>query len=268
MRSTSERDSATLGRDRQAGASRTAAGGQRLELPRRVEHADGRVGVGERGVARPRGGSPRRAPRPGRPSSPRGPACRGCSRTARELRRRAHGVGHRLRREDDEHAVGRRGRRRRPRARPRVSVGSRVAEDVDRVAMAPPGPGRNASSRAIVSGEISASSPPAPIRASVAMTPGPPALVTIVRRATARPGLLREDLGDLEQLADRVHAEDADAAESGVEDFIGAGERAGVGGGRLGGGGGMPALMTMIGLVSATSRAAKRNERALPIDSM
>ena len=29
-----------------------------------------------------------------------------------------------------------------------------------------------------------------------------------------------------------------------------------------------PALMTMIGLVSATSRAADRNARASPIDSM
>ena len=81
-------------------------------------------------------------------------------------------------------------------------------------------------------------------------------------------GLFAEHFGHVKQVGDAVDAQDAAAAEGGVETsslpvsapvweaaaFAAASVR--------------PALMTMIGLVRATSRAADRNERASPIDSM
>ena len=51
-----------------------------------------------------------------------------------------------------------------------------------------------------VSGESSASSPPAVSSSSVASTPGPPAFVTIVRRGPLRPRLLRQDLSHVKQI--------------------------------------------------------------------
>ncbi len=72
------------------------------------------------------------------------------------------------------------------------------------------------------------------IRASVASTPGPPALVTIASRGPSRPGLLGEHLGHVEDLRDRVDPQHADAAEGGVEHLVAAGERAGVRRRRLG----------------------------------
>ena len=66
----------------------------------------------------------------------------------------------------------------------------------------------------------------------------------------------------------RVDAQHAAAAEGGVEHLVAAGQRAGVRRRGLRRRLGPPALMTMIGLVSATSRAAERNDRASPIDSM
>ncbi len=85
---------------------------------------------------------------------------------------------------------------------------------------------------------------------------------------SGRAGLLGEDLGHVEQLGDRVDPQHAAAPEGGVEHLVAAGERAGVRGGGLRGLAVRPALMTMIGLVSATSRAAERKARASPIDSM
>ena len=93
--------------------------------------------------------------------------------------------------------------------RPGVALGVGVAQDVDRVAVAPVRRAGSALSAAIVAGESAASSPPLPIRASVASTPGPPALVTIVSRGPARPGLLGEHLGHVEDVGDRVDAEHA-----------------------------------------------------------
>ena len=94
----------------------------------------------------------------------------------------------------------------------------------------------------MVSGEISVSSPPAAMSASVARTPGPPALVRMVRRGPLGRGCLARTSDDVEELADGVDAQDAGALEGRVEDIVAAGERAGVGGGGLGGGGGAAGL--------------------------
>ena len=55
-----------------------------------------------------------------------------------------------------------------------------------------------------------------------------------VRLRPARPRLLGEDLGDVEQVGDRVDAQHADPPERGVEHLVGAGQRAGVRRRRLG----------------------------------
>ena len=128
--------------------------------------------------------------------------------------------------------------------------------------------GRTALRRSIVSGLISVSSPPPPMSASVARTPGPPALVTIDSRRPAGPRLLGQDLGDLEQLADRVDPQHARPPEGRVEDVVGAGERARVDAAAFAAWAVRPGLMTMIGFVIATSRAADRNARASPMVSM
>ena len=95
----------------------------------------------------------------------------------------AGGIGHRLRREDDEHRIHSRGRRAPPDRR-RVALGRRVAEHVDRIRAR-----RRRRQRRVecvhVSRPSSANSPPRASRASAAITPGPPALVTIPRRARA-----------------------------------------------------------------------------------
>ena len=105
---------------------------------------------------------------------------RRCGRTGTSSCGRARRVGHRLRREDDQHAVGGRVRGR-DLERLGVPLGRRVADDVDRVVVAPDGRqhlvvGGHRGRRA---GRVSW--PPPAIRASVASTPGPPALVTMVR---------------------------------------------------------------------------------------
>ena len=60
------------------------------------------------------------------------------------------------------------------------------------------------------------------------------------RAAGAR--LLGEDFGHVEEVGDVVDAQHAAAAEGGFQDFVAAGQRAGVGGGRFGGGGGASRL--------------------------
>ena len=166
----------------------------------------------------------------------------GCSR--RDVDQRLGGrrrVAHRLGREDGEHAVaawvvheGRRGgrvagSRRRPRPRRRDCRGRRSRAG-------------QALSFSSVSGVSSASSPPSDSRRSEAMTPGPPALVTMPEARAARAGHAREHLGRVEHVLDLVHADDARAAEDGAVERVVAGDRAGVRGGRQGGAGVAAAL--------------------------
>ena len=89
--------------------------------------------------------------------------------------------------------------------------------------------GRTASSAAIVSGASSASLPPPLMSVSVARTPGPPALLSTVRRGPRGQGLLAEDLGEVEEVRDPLGAQDADAPERRVEDLVAAGQRPGMG---------------------------------------
>ena len=102
--------------------------------------------------------------------------------------------------------------------------------------------GSTASRRASVSGDSSARRPPSSTTASVARTPNAAAVghdgeaVAGYRRAS------RQDLDGVEQLLQRPHAEHAGASEGGLVDGVGAGERAGVGGGRPG------ALLVAAGL--------------------
>ena len=121
----------------------------------------------------------------------------------------------------------------------------------------------------IVSVEISASSPPPWISASVASTPGPPALVTMARPIAPGTRLLRQHFAHVEDVGDGVHAQHADATERRVQNIVAdrsanrcakpqPSRPAAV----------RPALITMMGLVSETSRAADRNARASPIDSI
>ena len=64
--------------------------------------------------------------------------------------------------------------------------------------------------------------------ASVASTPGPPALVRIGQVVALGQRLLAQDLGEVEEVADAVGTQHAGAAEGRVEDLVGAGQRAGV----------------------------------------
>ena len=80
--------------------------------------------------------------------------------------------------------------------------------------------------------------------------------------------MFSEKLGDVEKFADRIDAEHTDAPKGRIETaslpvsapvcdaaaFAAAAVR--------------PTLITIIGFVRATSRAAERNERASPTDSM
>ena len=80
------------------------------------------------------------------------------------------------------------------------------------------------------------SSPPLAISASVASTPGAAGVGDDGQARAARPRLLAEHLGHVEQLGDRVDAQHAAPPEGGVEHLVAAGQRAGVRGGRPGGG--------------------------------
>ena len=70
--------------------------------------------------------------------------------------------------------------------------------------------------------------PPRSISRSTASTPTPPPLVRIARRLPGKRLLPPERLGGGEQLVEVEHAQQPGAAERGVIDRIGAGERAGV----------------------------------------
>ena len=112
----------------------------------------------------------------------------------------------------------------------------------------------------IVSGESSASSPPDVSSSSVASTPGPPALVTMVRRGPFGPRLLGQDLGHVEQIQDGVHPQHAAAPKRRFQHFIAAGQRAGVRGRRLGRPGRAPRLDDDDGL-GQRHFARRRHER-------
>jgi len=128
--------------------------------------------------------------------------------------------------------------------------------------------GRTSFSRAIVSSDSSVSSPPPPISVSVARTPGPPAFVTIdSRRPRGRGCLARISDTSNSSLIEStrrtparrkaVSRTSSDPVSEPVWEaaaFAACAVR--------------PGLMTMIGLVSATSRADERKARASPIVSM
>ena len=141
-------------------------------------------------------------------------------------------VGHRLGREDDEQAVAVRVVRGDLEGLG-VAVGVGVAEDVDRVAVAP-GAGQGPVERGERLGR-QLGQRAAALDQGVGGEDGGAAGVGDDRQVRApRARLLGEDLGQVEDVGDRVDAEDAAAAEGGVEDLVTAGERAGVRGRRLG----------------------------------
>ncbi len=116
--------------------------------------------------------------------------------------------------------------------------------------------------------EREASSPPVARSASVASTPGPPALVRIVKRGPRGRGcfpstsamwnrsemLCTRRTPQRRSAASNTSSLPVNAPVCELAAFDAAAVR--------------PALITMIGLRSATSRAAERNERASPTDSM
>ena len=128
--------------------------------------------------------------------------------------------------------------------------------------------GRTALSASIVSGLMSDSSPPPPISASVAMTPGPPALVTMdSRRPRGRGCLARISETSNSSLIEstrstpaRRKAASRTSSEPVSEPVC---EAAAFAAWTV-----RPGLMTMIGFDSATSRAADRKARASPMVSM
>ena len=128
--------------------------------------------------------------------------------------------------------------------------------------------GRTVFSASIVSGEIADSRPPPPMSASVAMTPGPPALVTIERRGPRGLGCLERMSETMNsslilstrstparrKAASRTSSEPVREPVCEAAAFAASAVR--------------PGLMTMIGFDSATSRAADRKARASPMVSM
>ena len=113
-----------------------------------------------------------------------------------------------------------------------------------------------------------ASSPPASIRASVARTPGPPALVTIASFGPPGRGCLAStsamsktcEIEFTRSTPTRRNAASSTSSLPAIEPVCDAAAFAAASV--------RPALITMIGLESATSRAAERNDRASPIVSM
>ncbi len=121
--------------------------------------------------------------------------------------------------------------------------------------------GSAASSAASVAGSSSASAPPRASSASAAITPGPPAFVTIARPSAADRTLACEQLGGGEHVLDSLDAHEPGAAEGGVVDGVLAGHRAGVRDGRLGRRGEPPRLVDDDRL-AARKRARRRHELA------
>ena len=98
---------------------------------------------------------------------------------------------------------------------------------------------------------------------------GPPAFVTIVRRGPARPRLLRQHLRHVENLGDAVDSQARRCARNAASSTSSLPASAPVcDAAALAAASVRPALITMIGLVSATSRAAERKDRASPMVSM
>ncbi len=128
--------------------------------------------------------------------------------------------------------------------------------------------GRNASRAATVAAAGAASSPWFSIRASVASTPGPPALVTIASRGPRGRGCLAStsamskicEIEPTRSTPTRRNAASSTSSLPAIEPVCDAAAFAAASV--------RPALITMIGLDSATSRAADRNDRASPIVSM
>ena len=130
------------------------------------------------------------------------------------------------------------------------------------------GPGKDPLSAASVSDDSSASAPRLLIRASVARTAGPPALVTIVRFGPFGRGCLartsaRSKTSEIESTRRTPQRRKAASRTSSLPASVPVCEAAALAAASV-----RPALITMIGLVSATSRAAERNLRASPIDSI
>ena len=128
--------------------------------------------------------------------------------------------------------------------------------------------GRMASRSAREPAESAASSPLPETSASVASTPGPPALVRMVRRRPRGRGCLpsvsaisnRSAIESTRKTPVRRKAAVSTSSLPTSAPVCEAATRAACGV--------RPPLMTMIGLRSATSREADRNARASPIDSM
>ena len=164
-------------------------------------------------------------------------------------------IGHALRRHDDQHAVGLRILRR-DFQRLGVALRFGIAQNIHRIVVAPCAGQELRCSCSSVSGESSASSPPPRASASVASTPGPPALVTMQRRGPLGRGCLAEHFGHIEELGDgstrstplRRNAASRTSSLPVSEPVC---EAAALAAWAV-----RPALITMIGLVSATSRAA------------
>ena len=86
----------------------------------------------------------------------------------------------------------------------------------------------------MVSGEISASSPPTEEEGVGGQHAGAAGVGDDGEARALGAGLLGKDLGHVEEVGDIVDAQDAGAPEGGVEHVVAAGERAGVGGGGFG----------------------------------
>ncbi len=81
-------------------------------------------------------------------------------------------------------------------------------------------------------------------------------------------GLLGEHFRHIEQVGDAVDAQHAATAESGFQHFVAAGERAGMGGGGLGGGFAAPGFNHDDGLVEGDFAGSGEEPRASPMVSM
>ena len=120
----------------------------------------------------------------------------------------------------------------------------------------------------MVSAEGSARVPPLLMSMSVASTPGPPALVRMVRRGPEGRGCLAStsamwNSSAMVSTRSTPTRRKAACRTSSLPVSEPVWEAAALAAASV-----RPTLMTMIGLVRATSRAADRKERASPMDSM